>query len=68
MEVLELIPLERSKLKIILIESEFPIDWWFEGPAEKKHDLAWNLHLIYKEYLYLIENLISKYNTNFIFE
>jgi len=33
MEVLELIPLKRSKLKLILIESEFPIDWWFEVPA-----------------------------------
>ena len=68
MEVLELIPLERSKLKIILIESEFPIDWWFEGPAEKKHDLAWNLHLISKEYLELIESIIEKYQPNFAVE
>lgn len=68
MEVLELVPLKRSKLKVILIESEFPINWWFEGPAEKKHDLAWNLHLISKEYLDLIENIIEKYQPNFVVE
>lgn len=68
MEVLELIPLKKSKLKLILIESEFPIDWWFEGPPEKKHDLAWNLHLISKEYLDLIENLIEKFHPNFAVE
>ena len=68
MEVLELIPLKRSKLKLILIESEFPIDWWFEGSAEKKHDLAWNLHLISKEYLDLIKDIINKYHPNFVVE
>ncbi len=68
MEVLELIPLKRSDLKLILIESEFPIDWWFEAPAEKKHDLAWNLHLISKEYLDLIKNFIEKLHPNFAVE
>jgi methylene-tetrahydromethanopterin dehydrogenase len=68
MEVLELLPLKGCKLKLILIESEFPIDWWFEGPAEKKHDLAWNLHLISKEYLDLIKNMIEKFNPNFAVE
>ncbi|MFX1569156.1 MAG: methylene-tetrahydromethanopterin dehydrogenase N-terminal domain-containing protein [Promethearchaeota archaeon] len=68
MEVLELIPLKKSKLKLLLIESEFPIDWWFEGPAEKKHDLAWNLHLISQEYLDLIKKMIVKFQPNFAVE
>lgn len=68
MEVLELKPLKKKSLKLILIESEFPIDWWFETSAQKKHDLVWNLHLISKEYLNLIENLIEKYNPDFVVE
>lgn len=68
MEVLELEPLKKNKLKLFLIESEFPIEWWFEGPAEKKHDLAWNLNLISKEYIELIEDLINKYHPNFAVE
>ena len=68
MEVLELKPLKKKSLKLILIESEFPIDWWFETSAQKKHDLVWNLHLISKEYLNLIEHLIEKYNPDFTIE
>jgi len=68
MEVLELKPLKKKSLKLVLIESEFPIDWWFEASAQKKHDLVWNLHLISKEYLGLIENLIAKYNPDFAVE
>jgi methylene-tetrahydromethanopterin dehydrogenase len=68
MEVLELKPLKNQNLKLVLIESEFPIDWWFEASAQKKHDLVWNLHLISREYLNLIENLIAKYNPDFAVE
>ncbi|MFW9823191.1 MAG: methylene-tetrahydromethanopterin dehydrogenase N-terminal domain-containing protein [Candidatus Thorarchaeota archaeon] len=68
MEVLELKPLKKNKLKLVLIESEFPIDWWFENSAQKKHDLVWNLHLISKEYIDLIETLINKYHPNFVTE
>ncbi|MFX0001829.1 MAG: NAD(P)-dependent methylenetetrahydromethanopterin dehydrogenase [Candidatus Hermodarchaeota archaeon] len=68
MEVLELKPLKKQNLKLVLIESEFPIDWWFEASAQKKHDLVWNLHLISKEYLSLIENLITKFNPDFAVE
>jgi len=68
MEVLELKPLKKKSLKLVLIESEFPIDWWFEPTAQKKHDLVWNLHLISREYLNLIENLIGKYNPDFAIE
>ncbi|MFX1304453.1 MAG: methylene-tetrahydromethanopterin dehydrogenase N-terminal domain-containing protein [Promethearchaeota archaeon] len=68
MEVLELKPLKKKSLKLVLIESEFPIEWWFETSAQKKHDLVWNLHLISKEYLNLIKDLIAKYNPDFAVE
>ncbi|MBY8989536.1 MAG: hypothetical protein KGD58_02185 [Candidatus Lokiarchaeota archaeon] len=68
MEVLELKPLKKKSLKLVLIESEFPIEWWFEVSAQKKHDLVWNLNLVSREYLNLIEDLIKKHNPNFAIE
>jgi len=68
MEILELDPLKKKSLKLILVESEFPIDWWFEAPAKERHDLVWNLHLITNEYLKLIEDLIDKHHPNFVVE
>ncbi|MFX1572882.1 MAG: hypothetical protein ACFFB0_09040 [Promethearchaeota archaeon] len=67
-EVLELKPLKNKSLKLILIESEFPIDWWFEVPEELRDDVFWNLHLISKEYLQLVDSLIEKYKPDFIIE
>ena len=67
-QVLELKPLKDKHLKLILVESEFPVDWWFEAPEEVKEDLVWNLHLISKEYLQLIEELIEKYKPDFAME
>ncbi|NVM36674.1 MAG: hypothetical protein HWN81_13850 [Candidatus Lokiarchaeota archaeon] len=67
-EVLELKPLKNKNLKLILIESEFPIDWWFETPEDLKEDIFWNLHLISKEYLQLIDSLIEKYKPDFALE
>jgi len=67
-EVLELKPLKDKYLKLVMVESEFPIDWWFEVPKEVKDDLVWNLHLISKEYLQLIESLIEKYKPDFAVE
>ncbi len=67
-EVLELKPLKDKHLKLIMVESEFPIDWWFEVPKEKKEDLLWSLHLISKEYLQLIDGLIDKYSPDFALE
>ncbi len=67
-EVLELKPLKEKVLKLIMVESEFPIDWWFEIPRNIKEDLVWNLHLISKEYLQLIDSLIEKYKPDFALE
>ena len=67
-EVLELKPLKNKSLKVILVESEFPIDWWFEVPEDLKEDVFWNLHLISMEYLHLVDSLIEKYKPDFILE
>jgi len=67
-EVLELEPLKKQHLKLIMVESEFPVEWWFEAPKKAKEDLIWNLHLISKEYLGLIEGLIEKYHPDFAME
>ncbi|MFX1233285.1 MAG: hypothetical protein ACFFBY_01905 [Promethearchaeota archaeon] len=67
-EVLELKSLKDKYLKLIMVESEFPIDWWFEVPDEIKEDIIWNLHLISKEYLQLIDSLIEKYKPDFAVE
>lgn len=67
-EVLELEPLKKKKLKLIMIESEFPIEWWFEVPAKIKEDLIWDLQIISKEYLELINGLIDKYHPDFTLE
>ncbi len=67
-DVLELEPLKEKHLKLIMVESEFPIEWWFDAPKEVKEDIVWNLHLISKEYLDLIEGMIEKYHPDFALE
>ncbi|MFX1315725.1 MAG: hypothetical protein ACFE9T_07665 [Promethearchaeota archaeon] len=66
--VLELKPLKDKYLKLIMVESEFPINWWFEAPKNVKEEIVWNLHLISKEYLQLIESLVDKYELDFVAE
>ena len=67
-EVLELKPLKNKHLKLIMLESEFPIDWWFEAPDDIKEELIWTFHLISKEYLDLVEGLIEKYKPDLALE
>ena len=67
-EILELEPLKKKHLKLIMVESEFPIEWWFEAPKKLKEDLIWSLHLISREYLELIEGLIEKYHPDIALE
>lgn len=64
-KVLELKPLKEKYLKLIMVESEFPINWWFETPKKVKEKIVWNLHLISNEYLQLVESLIEKYKPDF---
>jgi len=66
-ESLELKPIKDKNLKLVLVESEFPIDWFFD---KEKHDktLLLNLHFVSKQYLHVIEGLIDKYKPKFVLE
>ncbi|TFG22480.1 MAG: hypothetical protein EU529_10345 [Promethearchaeota archaeon] len=66
MQVLELKPLKNKKLKLIIVESEFPIDWSLE--ASENNEILGNLFFISKEYLNFLENLIKKYKPDFAIE
>lgn len=67
MKVLELKPLKEKKLKLILIESEFPIDWALELPKSEAGILG-ELFFVSKEYMNFIENLTEKYHPDFVVE
>lgn len=67
-KVLELKPLKKKSLNLFLIESEFPIDWFFEKPKSKNGNLVWDLNLVSKQYVDLMEKYIDKYAPNFAVE
>ncbi|MEJ2277102.1 MAG: hypothetical protein P8Y70_05040 [Candidatus Lokiarchaeota archaeon] len=70
-DVLELKPLKKKNLNLYLVESEFPIDWYFEkkkNAHNKEDDLIWNLNIVSKEYLNLVEDYLEKYNPDFVVE
>jgi len=66
MQVLELKPLKNKRLKIILVESEFPVDWTYE----KINDDVFleNIFFMTKEYMDFIEILVDQYQPEFIIE
>jgi len=64
-KVLELKPLKKKHLKLVMVESEFPIDWWFEVPKKLKDDLLRGLNLTSEEYVEVIKGLIDKYKPDF---
>ena len=64
-KVLELKPLKKKHLKLIMVESEFPVEWSFEVPKKLKNDFLWSLNLISKEYIELIKGLVEKYKPDF---
>jgi len=66
-ETLELKAIKDKNLKLVLVESEFPIDWFFN--KEKNEDsLLLNLHFVSKQYLHVMEGLIDQYKPKFILE
>ena len=66
-ETLELKAIKDKNLKLVLVESEFPIDWFFN--KEKNEDsLLLNLHFVSKQYLHVIDGLIDQYKPKFILE
>ncbi len=64
MQVLELKPLKNKNLKLILIESEFPIDWVFELPKEE--NILGNLFFVSKEYIDFIKGLVNQHHPDFV--
>ncbi|MHA1334662.1 MAG: methylene-tetrahydromethanopterin dehydrogenase N-terminal domain-containing protein [Promethearchaeota archaeon] len=66
-EVLELKPIKDKNLKLVMLESEFPIDWFF-NKQKSEDSLLLNLHFVSKKYLHIIEGLIDKYNPKFVLE
>ncbi|MBD3214810.1 MAG: hypothetical protein GF311_19520, partial [Candidatus Lokiarchaeota archaeon] len=67
-KVLKLNPLKHKKLDLVIIESEFPIDWYFEKDKKRDDNLAWNLNIVSKEYVDLMEKYIDKYQPDFAVE
>jgi len=67
-KVLELKPLKKKKLNLVMIESEFPIDWYFEKKTKKEDNLVWDLNIVSKEYIDLVEKYIDKYEVDFAVE
>jgi len=66
--MLELEPLKKKKLKLILIENEYKVDWWLEPPPRETQKLFANLKFISKEYTEFIDEMIAKYQPNFAVE
>ncbi len=67
MQVLELKPLKNKKLKIILVESEFPVDWSVQKPKQE-NGIIDDLYFISREYMDFIKGLIKQYQPDFAAE
>ncbi len=66
MQVLELKRLKDKKIRLILIESEFPIDWALELPKEE--GILGSLFFVSRVYMEFIKDLVNKYHPNFVVE
>jgi len=67
MKVLELKPLKNKKLKLILLESEFPIEWWL-NPTKSQIEESVKTDFISKDYMKLIEDMIKEHGIKFVAE
>ncbi|TFG00852.1 MAG: hypothetical protein EU541_01165 [Promethearchaeota archaeon] len=67
-KVLELKPLKKRNLDLVMIESEFPITWFFEKEKSQKGNMSWDLNIVSKEYLELVDKYIEKYDPDFAVE
>ncbi len=68
MQVLELESLKGKKLKLILVETEFDLEWWLEPPPKNERDFFANFKFVSKEYTQMIDELIQKYKPHFAVE
>ncbi len=67
MQVLELERLKNKTLKLLLVESEFPIDWSLEASSEEEA-IAAKLFIMSKKYLQFIEDIVKNHKPDFIVE
>jgi hypothetical protein len=67
MQVLELKPLKKKKLKLILVESEFPVDWSIQSP-KKENGIIDDFYFVSREYMEFVEGLIKQYKPDFAVE
>jgi len=68
LEVLELEPIKNKKLKLLLLESEFPIDWHLFPEEKEKLDYFAIARFTSKHYIKMLENLIDQYQPDFVVE
>ncbi len=68
MEVLELKPLKKKQLNLIILESEFPIEWSLTEIPYNEENFILNLDIVSKEYLSLLEDYIYHYQPDFSVE
>jgi methylene-tetrahydromethanopterin dehydrogenase len=67
MEVLELEPLKDKKLKLLLVEHEYPINFYVEHKKDDEREFL-NLKFVSRNYVDFIESLIEKNHPAFIVE
>jgi methylene-tetrahydromethanopterin dehydrogenase len=68
MKALELEPLSKKKLRLVMMESEFSIEWWIEPPPKEERDLFSSFRIVSKEYIKFVEDLIQQYTPHFAVE
>lgn len=68
MEVLELEPLEGKKLKVVMVESEYEIDWWMMEPPSEHKDFFSDLRIMSKEYRDFLDQMTQQYEPDFCVE
>jgi methylene-tetrahydromethanopterin dehydrogenase len=66
MKVLELEPLKKKKLELVLVETEFPVQWTVEKPAAAQDE--WNLRLSSDAYVSAVDGLVEKHKPAFAAE
>ena len=68
MEVLELEPLEGQKLMVVMVESEYEIDWYLMEPPASQKDFFSELRIMSREYRDFIEKMVEEYQPDFCVE
>ncbi|MEM2145905.1 MAG: NAD(P)-dependent methylenetetrahydromethanopterin dehydrogenase [Candidatus Jordarchaeaceae archaeon] len=68
MEVLELEPLKGQKLRVVMVESEYEIDWHLVEPFNHNKDLFSELRIMSKEYRDFIDKMVEEYKPDFCLE